>query len=80
VYDLTGFTLTSRMVGRNFDKILSDGSGIVIIDAVTGAYRVDIDLTGTSQGAYKLDVKYTNGLIVDYSDLITINVNGVITQ
>ena len=79
VYDLTGFALTSRILGYNIDNTLSIGSGIVIINALTGEYRIDIDLSGFTKGAYKLDVKYTDGSIVNYSDLLTINVSGVIT-
>ena len=79
VYDLTGFTLTSRIFGPSIDKTYTVGDGIVIINALTGEYRIDVSLAGSSKGEYKLDVKYTDGSVVNYSDLLTINVSGVIT-
>jgi hypothetical protein len=79
-YDLTGFTITSLITGAGVNKLLTVGYGISLTNLALGEYRLDVSLDGFSAATYNMDVKYTNGTIVDYSVTHTIKVNRAITK
>lgn len=71
-YDLSTFEISANITGGAQDKTLTAGDGLSVIDISLGTYRLDISLAGFSPNLYSLDIKYTDGLITEFSKTIKI--------
>jgi len=76
VLDLTGYTLESTLVNGEIALPFST----VVLDAVNGEFRLDMQLGVMPSGWARFDVKFTNGPIEDHSQTEQFEITKAVTQ
>lgn len=74
--NLDGFTLSSNMVCSAHTIELTP----VILNSEQGKFRLDGAIMLGAADSYKFDVKFSNGVIFDYSQTVTITATAAVTE
>ncbi len=81
-YDLTGYAISARIIKKDSTSPLIDffiGSGIEVLSASAGTFRVDVNTATLSPAFYLFDIKYSNGTTIDFSKTIAVEINAGVT-
>jgi hypothetical protein len=70
-YDLSDYVISARINKKDSTSPIIDyaiGTGIEILNASAGTFRIDINTATLTPAFYLFDIKYSNGAVIDYAD------------